>query len=173
MSQVEIPYDEALEEIVEAIEERHLKILATSSDYVSAREVRFISDGLTMFFFTDSQSRKYQQIVANPKVGVAVGNLQIEGEAVIKGSPRDEGAQKYFDIFKRKQPDWYQRWKDEGNFDFPNLRVIEVVPNRISMYKTRAFDNVPESYYLLLNIEKHKAYKMSYEKLFESPAYKS
>ena len=124
-----------------------------------------------MFFFTDSKSRKYKQILANPKVAVAVGNLQIEGEAVIKGSPNDEGNQLYFEIFKRKQPDWYEWWVDSGNLEIPDLKVIEVVPKRISMYKTRAFDKVTESYYLLLNIDKQKAYKMSYEDLFESPAY--
>ena len=171
MSQIEIPYEEAKKEIIEAIEERHLKILATSSNYVSAREVRFVSDGLKMFFFTDSNSRKYKQILENPKVAVAVGNLQIEGEASIKGSPKDEGNSKYFEIFKRKQPDWHKYWVDSGNLELPNLKVIEVVPNRISMYKTRAFDKVPESYYLLLNVDKQKAYRMSYEDLFEAPAY--
>jgi general stress protein 26 len=76
MSQEKISYEELEKEIIEIIRNRPLKIIATSSgDSVTAREVRFCSDGLNMFFITDNRSRKYEQIKTNPNVAVAVGNL--------------------------------------------------------------------------------------------------
>ena len=173
MSQVELSYDDLKQEMIDVIEKRHLKIIATSKeDFVTAREVRFISDGLSMFFFTDHRSRKYEQIKVNPNVAIAVGNLSIDGVASVKGHVKDEGNEKYLEIFREKQPDYFKHWTKVGYFEDPNMRVIEVTPRRISMYKSRLFDNVPEPYLAILNIEKKSAYRLKLSDYPEASAYR-
>ena len=173
MSQIELSYEDLKQEMIKEIEKRQLKILATSEgDFVTAREVRFISDGLTMFCFTDHRSRKYEQIKANPNVAIAVGNLSIEGVASLKGRPLNEENAKYLETFREKQPDWCEHWSQAGHFQNPNMRVIDVTPKRIAMYKTRAFDKVPESYLAILNVVKEEAYRLKPSDFPEAPAYR-
>ena len=63
-------------------------ILATTKDNrVTARRMRLIPDGLTLYAYTDSRSNKIDQIKSNPNVAVVAGFIQIEGKATLHGHP--------------------------------------------------------------------------------------
>ena len=159
MSQEKISYEELEKEIIEIIRNRPLKIIATSSgDSVTAREVRFISDGLNMFFLTDNRSRKYEQIKTNPNVAVAVGNLQIEAITKTKDQPLKES--EFLELFQETQPDRYIEWSKSGHFTNPNMRVMEVSPKRIALYINRTVDEKTKTYLEILNISCGEAFRL-------------
>lgn len=173
MSQVEIPYERLRKEIIEEYKKYPLMIIATSAkNKVSAREMRFITDGLSLYCFTDHRTRKYHQITANPYVAVSAGNLCIEGVASLKGSPMDERNTRVLEVFRESQPDWHDKWIEWGHFVNPIVRLIEVIPSRITMFKMTDFDDVPESYFALLDVVKEKAYRLDPSEYPETPAYK-
>ena len=110
MSQVELYYEELEKEFIDALadlgrEDLHTEraVLATSyKDKVTARRVRLLSDGLTLYGWTINNSRKAEQILANPNVSVVVEYIQIDGVASIKGHPINEP--EFLEIIHRKLP---------------------------------------------------------------------
>ena len=92
MSQIELSYEDLKQEMIKEIQKHELVFLATSErELVTNRMVRLVSNGLSFFFLTNVNSRKYKQIMANPNVAIAAGGLQIEGMASLKGHPQEEG----------------------------------------------------------------------------------
>ena len=79
MSQIEVPYEEAKQQIIDEIQKNAKGYLATSEgDLVTVRRMGLISSGLTIWCITTDNSRKVKQIIANPNVAIAAGDfLQI------------------------------------------------------------------------------------------------
>jgi general stress protein 26 len=171
MSQIEVPYDELKQEIIEELKNREWCYLATSKeDNVRVSYMRIVSNGLTVWCYTDHRSRKYKQIMANQKVGIADKNLQIEGIATLKGHPLDEENADYIKSYRENQPENYERTsKRQFQRSRPEFRVIEVQPSRISLIKLGA--TAQENMVFILDIAKKKAYRFEGNTNFESPAY--
>ena len=106
MSQIELSYEEMKQKVIKDIQKHPRLYLATSEgEFVTVRRMGFVSDGLKIWFVTDLESRKYKQIMANPKVAIAGGDdLQIEGVASLKGHPFDEP--EFIKAYKETQPDF-------------------------------------------------------------------
>jgi len=150
LSQVDLSYQELEKDILDEVSKRLVKTLATSQEgYVTAREVRFISKGLQMFFFTDNRSRKYQQIKANPNIAICTGPLQIEGLAHSKGHPKEEENRKYLDTFSQTQPSSYKSFNRSGFFDHPNTRIVEINPERFVLYREL---DLPDGHHLCIDV---------------------
>jgi len=82
MSQIELSYEYLRQDMIEEIKKYHLGFLASSeADFVTVRQMQLIINGLTIYCHTGIYRRKYKQIMANPQVAIAAGNLQIEGIA--------------------------------------------------------------------------------------------
>ena len=157
MSQITLSYESLEQEIKEEIDKRWIKTLATASNnIVTAREIRFSSNELTLFFFTDNRSRKYTQIKENPNVAISSGPLTIEGIANLRGNPRKEQNNKFLETFKTKQPDAYRSFDESGFFDHPNMRIVTVNPNRCTLFRQKDTGDGPQMYLDILNIKEKK-----------------
>ena len=180
MSQIEVSYDETRERIAQEIRKYPRLYLATSEgDFVTVRLMGFVSEGLTIWFQTDKETRKYEQIAARPNVAIAGGDeLQIEGVASLKGHPLDEENSDYIRLLRELRPEQIERGSRPGRgLQREGTRVIEVHPRRIlfNAYSLN-FDLEADSkpYALVLNVPQGKAYRMFGTNLmdvYRNPAY--
>jgi len=163
MSQIELPYDEIMKDVIANLVNHDLMTLATGDGKrVYARTVMTTFEDLTVYLGTKKNSRKYQQIESNPYVALAGGRFQIEGKAKILGHPKDMENSVYLDRFKEQQPERFESQDSRGNFDNPNMRVIKIEPDRVAYYVQGP--SAEESYIAILEPEKKKAYKLTREK---------
>jgi len=110
MSQFEMQYEELEQEFLEELadlgtEDLHSErsVVATSKDnQVTARRMRLLSDGLTLYGWTNPYTRKGEQIMANPNVSVVLEYIQIDGVASLKGHPTSEP--EFLEIIRKKLP---------------------------------------------------------------------
>jgi len=178
MSQVEISYEETKQKMIEEIQNHERGYLATSKgESVYVRQMMLISDGLTIWFITDQNTRKYKQIKANPNVGIAMGlSLHLEGTATLKGHPLEEENKAFIKAFQEKVPDIYERSLRPGRIlNRPGTRVIEITPRRIALNVwTPHFDLEGfQPYTDILNVVKGEAHRISgVAEAYKAPAYK-
>ena len=172
MSQIELSYEDAKQNIIEEIKKRQFMVLATSEkDRVYARTMGFIHDGLSVFFIMRPATRKYGQIAANPNVAVADGNLQIEGVARSSGHPFAERNTRIMEIWKEMNPRLYESAAKIYPRQ-PERELFEVVPRRIALYKNPVFHDVSEPYWHILYVNEHKAYKVKTSEVEDATVYK-
>ena len=144
-------------------------ILATSKDnHVTARRMRLIPDGLTLYAYTDSRSIKIDQIRSNPNVAVVAGFIQIEGKAVLCGHPLKPENRAYIEAYVRKLPEWYEKHEKPTFESVDHLEVIKINPRKISL--PSAVDTLTKD---ILDVEKAIAYRISGVDWTETPAYKT
>jgi general stress protein 26 len=144
----ELKFDEVKEEKVRLLEQNEHAVLATSlNNRVTARTVTYISEGLTIIFYTLTSLKKFAQIKANSKVALCLENASIEGIAEILGSPQKEENKRLLEIFKKK---FGEDWFDWFNSNYPELSVfVKVTPTLIESYVSK--DDKPALEYLDLH----------------------
>ncbi len=164
MDQVEIPYEELEKEFIAELSELGSEdlgsergVLATSQDdYVTARRMRLLSDGLTLYGWTLRSYRKVEQIIANPNVSVVVEYIQIDGVGSVKGHPTDEP--EFLELIRRKLPHRYdnlvKRWRTKSD-----RVVIEIIPKRIAILKYADPEARIDGGLYVLNVDERKAYR--------------
>jgi general stress protein 26 len=164
MAQTEIPYEELKQEIIEELKQQRTGVLATSDgEDVTARSMLLFSDGLTIYCFTDKDSRKFKQMSVNPKVSVAAGSLQIDGTATLKGHLLDEENARFIEIHKEQNPEYF-KITESAFFPIQSVRVIEITPKRIGKWiRGGKLD--------ILNISTRKAYRLEMFGEFRVPEY--
>jgi general stress protein 26 len=140
----ELKFDELKEEKVRLLEENKNIILATSlNNRVTARAVRYASEGLIIIFATLTNLKKVAQIKANPKVAFCLNNASIEGTAEILSQQEKEG-KRLEEIIKKKHPGylewWYARTPPE------QVVYVKVTPTLIVSYVYK--DETPFMEYL-------------------------
>jgi general stress protein 26 len=136
MSPTTISYDELKEEFSQQLQIAQHGVLATSDrDYVTAREMMILSDGLKIYFFTIKNSRKYNQLQANKNVALSINNLQVEGVATLAGHPSDSRNAGFIRMFEEKRPEVYEFWRGPCLDPNSDLGVIEITPRKITAYK--------------------------------------
>ena len=135
MSPTNLNYEELKQKIVKQLERSGLGVLATAEgDFVTARQVMIICNGLKISFFTSYSTRKFKQISANKKVALAFNNIQIEGVASIKGRTSDKDNIWFLKIFEEMAPEEYKKYRDECLDPKTPHRLIEVTPERIAVF---------------------------------------
>ena len=186
MSQIELSYEDLKQEVIKEIQKYHEMVLATSGgESVTARTVACISDGLTVYFTTTQESRKYTQIAANPNVALAAGNIQIEGVVSLRGHPLAEGNAAFIEVLRETRPELYEIMS-QMHFKIPNYELIEIAPRRIALYRMPLRDNVvidnvnyedfmynvPQVHLDILNTAKEEAHRLPASDISEAPAYR-
>jgi general stress protein 26 len=143
-------------------------VLATSqNNHITARRMRLIPDGITLYGWTDSRSKKVDQIKVNPHVAVVIGFIQIEGIATLHGHPLKLENVDYIEAYKRKLPSQYENVEKPAFESITNIEVIKIVPTRISMpSQSNTFTND------VLDVKRGKAYRFTGIDWTEAPAYK-
>ena len=81
-----ITYQEAVDRMFEMLGDSRIMALASSvNDYVMVRNVSCLFYDEKIYFKTDKNFRKTQQLFANPQVAVCWSGVQVEGIAANKG----------------------------------------------------------------------------------------
>ena len=150
----QLSYDDLKQEIIQALQKNIIGTLATSDgNFVTARQVMIISEGLTFFCFTGSETRKFKQISANKNVALAINNIQIDGVATLKGhtsNPKNKG---FLIAFEKISLEGYNFWRDKCLDPKTTLQLIKISPKRIAAYIPKP----PAVYLDVLNIDKKTA----------------
>ena len=174
MSQIVLSYDDLertiINEFDKLCEDGLYKrgILATAKgNHITARRMRLIPDGSTLYAWTDARSQKIEQIKSNPNVAVVIGFIQIEGQAILGGHPLKPENRDYIEALKRKLPVQYEKTEKPTFESTQGIEVIKVTPERISMPsvgKTFSKD--------ILDVKKRKAWRITGRDWSEAPIYK-
>ena len=129
------------ERLFVALKNEKVITLATSTN--NQPTIRIVShifmDG-KIYFQTDSESIKFQQILENDKVALSLSSFQIEGTAKIVNHPTESNNKKFLNTFKNEHNGSYNRYSY-----LPNEVVIEVTINKVKAwhyedYKPKSFD---------------------------------
>lgn len=131
MNKIELNAFELKNEIIAILErEKHLVLATCLVERVTARTMSHVNIGMDIFFQTDKRFLKVEQMIANSKVALCLGNLQVEGIAELRGHPAEKENIEFIRIYKKKHPhsfDMYANIKHEI--------VVKVMPLLITLWK--------------------------------------
>ncbi|MBN2239438.1 MAG: pyridoxamine 5'-phosphate oxidase family protein [Dehalococcoidales bacterium] len=175
MKQIELIYADATQSILEEIHKHKTGVLATTDGTtVSAREMVFIYDGLTIFCRSEGLFKKFRQIEANANVAIAAGNIQIEGIASIQGHPLEETNNRFIQLYKEQIPQAYEV-ACRDYFPRADCKLIAIIPKKITLYVAGPSAEKAgysfSGYFDILNVEKQTAHRVPIWDVGESTAY--
>ncbi len=148
-----LSYEEVKQVVQQQLQKNPIGVLATTEgNNVTARYVMLLSNGLKVSFFTLVTSRKFKQIESNKKVAIAIGSLQIEGDATIAGRTSDPQNSGFLEMFKKFAPEVYEEYKKDVESPDTYYQLIEVQPKRIAVYYPR-----PDAHYDVMDVDKQTA----------------
>lgn len=110
------------------------KIMALASsvnDYVMVRNVSCLFYDNKVWFKTDKNFRKTQQLYQNPHVALCWSGVQIEGVAENKGLVVDEPGRKFEGLYKQHLWGSYNKYSHEDT-----EIIIEVSPKFVEIWDT-------------------------------------
>ena len=114
-------YSELEPKILMILEKTPHLVLATANKrgVVSAVQMSFVHDGLTVFMQTDRSFEKVKNIEENPNVALNLGAYYFKGTAKVLGKPKSN--KKFIEKIKKKDPSTYAHYTN-----LPNEVLIEV-----------------------------------------------
>ncbi|HYH02029.1 MAG TPA: pyridoxamine 5'-phosphate oxidase family protein [Bacillota bacterium] len=128
---MEIEYSLIKAEVVELLNQNKKWVLATAANNrVTARTMSIVNDGLKIYFQTDQDFIKFQQIRVNPNVALCFSNVQLEGMATIQGHPFNPANEWFIHEYQKHHPSAFKRYAH-----LQSEVVIEVIPNFITLWK--------------------------------------
>ena len=145
-----LDYMELSKEIITLLEKNETIILATCADnQVTARTMNLANDELTVYMQTSEKSTKGTQIKNNPKVALAICNMQIEAVAQFTTDPKEIVL--CSKKFRAKFPRLYEKYAD-----LPEEPTLVCKPLKIQLYKF--IDGKPCRD--VLDVKENKAYRL-------------
>ncbi len=126
---------------------RHVTLVTSVAEKVSARTVSVVLLVDKFYFQTDIKLPKYAQLIANPNVALCVNDMQIQGVCTELGKPSD--FPDFITAYRAGFPDAYKRYTN-----LPDERVFAVTPTYIERWRYLAGDPYIETFdcVLLINI---------------------
>ena len=114
------------------LEEWKIMALASSvNDYVMVRNVSCLFYDNKVWFKTDKNFRKTQQLYQNPQVALCWSGVQIEGIAENKGLVVDEPDRRFEKLYKEHLWGSYNKYSHEDT-----EIIIEVTPKFVEVWDT-------------------------------------
>lgn len=143
-----LDYEILKQEVIHTLENSKSIVLATcSNNRVTAREVYFATNNFSIYFLTSKAFDKYKQIEKNRNVALCLGNIQMEGIAIIKGHPNLPENETETTICLKKSKKEFEHF-----IKYKNTILIEVVVTRVELWKNNGRE--------YLNIIKGEAYRV-------------
>ena len=136
------------------------KIMALASsvnDYVMVRNVSCLFYDDKVYFKTDKNFRKTQQLYQNPQVALCWSGVQIEGLAENKGLVVDEPDRRFEKLYKEHLWGSYNKYSHEDT-----EIIIEITPKFVEIWDTSE-DNY--AYQLFLDFDKETVLVKQYDDL--------
>lgn len=134
------------------------KIMALASsvdDYVMVRNVSCLIYDEKIYFKTDKNFRKTQQLFKNPRVALCVGGVQVEGISVNKGLVVDEPDRKFEKAYKE------HLWQSYNAYSHEDTEIlIEVTPKFVEIWDE---DENRYAFQTFIDFEKQEAVVKEYD----------
>lgn len=127
-----LTFDQAVELMFQKLGDWKIMALASSvNDYVMVRNVSCLFYDNKVWFKTDKNFRKTQQLYQNPQVALCWSGVQIEGVAENRGLVVDEPDRRFEKLYKQHLWGSYNRYSHEDS-----EIIIEVTPKFVEIWDT-------------------------------------
>ena len=127
-----LSFEQAVELMFEKLGDWKIMALASSqNDYVMVRNVSCLFYDNKIWFKTDKNFRKTQQLFANPQVAMCWNGVQVEGIAENKGLVVDEPDRRFEALYKKFLWGSYNKYSHEDT-----EILIEVTPKFVEVWDT-------------------------------------
>ena len=152
-----LTFDQAVELMFEKLGDWKIMALASSvNDYVMVRNVSCLFYDHKIWFKTDKNFRKTQQLYQNPHVALCWSGVQVEGLAANKGLVIDEPDRRFEKLYKEFLWGSYNKYSHEEDEIF-----IEVTPKFVEVWDTSS-DNY--AYQIFIDFDKEEVTVKPYDK---------
>lgn len=153
----ELSYEEAVALLFEKLGTDKIMALASSSqDYVMVRNVSCLFYDNKIWFKTDKNFRKTQQLFQNPNVALCWSGVQVEGIAQSCGLVVDEPGRVFEQAYKKYLWGSYNKYSHEDS-----EIIIEVTPRFVEIWDT-SDDNY--AYQIFIDFDKEQVEVKPYDK---------
>ncbi len=153
-----LSFDEAVRIMFDKLGDWKIMALASSvNDYVMVRNVSCLFYDGKVYFKTDKNFRKTQQLFQNPHVALCWSGVQIEGLAQNKGLVVDEPGRRFEGLYKKFLWGSYNKYSHEDT-----EILIEVTPGFVEIWDTSE-DNY--AYQLFIDFDKRSVEVKQYDEL--------
>lgn len=151
-----LTFAQAVDLMFEKLGDSKIMALASSvNDYVMVRNVSCLFYDGKIWFKTDKNFRKTQQLYQNPHVALCWSGVQVEGIAENKGLVVDEPGRKFETLYQKYLWGSYNKYSHEDT-----EILIEVTPKFVEIWDT-SLDNY--AYQLFIDFEKHEVVFKPYD----------
>ena len=152
-----LTFPQAVELMFEKLGTDKIMALASSvNDYVMVRNVSCLFYDNKVWFKTDKNFRKTQQLYQNPQVALCWSGVQIEGIAENRGLVVDEPDRKFETLYKKHLWGSYNKYSHEDT-----EIIIEVSPRFVEIWDTSE-DNY--AYQMFIDFEKETVEVKQYDR---------
>ena len=152
-----LTFEQAVELMFEKLGNWKIMALASSvNDYVMVRNVSCLFYDNKVWFKTDKNFRKTQQLYQNPQVALCWSGVQIEGTAVNKGLVVDEPDRRFEKLYKEHLWGSYNKYSHEDT-----EIIIEVTPKFVEVWDTSE-DNY--AFQIFIDFDKKSVEVKQYDK---------
>ena len=142
-----LTFAQAVDLMFEKLGDSKIMALASSvNDYVMVRNVSCLFYDGKIWFKTDKNFRKTQQLYQNPHVALCWSGVQVEGIAENKGLVVDEPGRKFETLYQKYLWGSYNKYSHEDT-----EILIEVTPKFVEIWDT-SIDNY--AYQLFIDFDK-------------------
>ena len=152
-----LTFEQAVELMFEKLGDWKIMALASSvNDYVMVRNVSCLFYDKKVWFKTDKNFRKTQQLYQNPQVALCWSGVQIEGIAKNKELVVDEPDRRFEKLYKEHLWGSYNKYSHEDT-----EIIIEVTPKFVEIWDTSE-DNY--AFQIFIDFEKETVDVKQYDK---------
>ena len=151
-----LTFPQAVDLMFEKLGESKIMALASSvNDYVMVRNVSCLFYDNKVWFKTDKNFRKTQQLYQNPHVALCWSGVQIEGVAENKGLVVEEPGRRFEGLYKKYLWGSYNKYSHEDT-----EIIIEVSPKFVEVWDTSE-DNY--AYQIFIDFERESVEVKQYD----------
>ena len=152
-----LTFEQAVTIMFEKLGDSKIMALASSvNDYVMVRNVSCLFYDNKVYFKTDKNFRKTQQLFENPHVALCWSGVQIEGLAQNKGLVVEEPGRRFEALYKKFLWGSYNKYSHEDT-----EIIIEVTPKFVEIWDT-CEDNY--AFQIFIDFEKQSVEVKPYDK---------
>ncbi len=152
----QLTFDQAVSIMFEKLGDWKIMALASSvNDYVMVRNVSCLFYDNKIWFKTDKDFRKTQQLYQNPNVALCWSGVQVEGTARNMGLVVEEPGRRFEKLYKEFLWGSYNKYSHEDS-----EIIIEVTPKFVEVWDTSE-DNY--AYQIFIDFEKQEVTVKQYD----------
>lgn len=150
-------YEEAVKLMFDQLGDYKIMALASSvHDYVMVRNVSCLFYDEKIYFKTDKNFRKTQQLLENPNVALCWSGVQVEGTAANKGLVVEEPGRRFEQGYRKFLWESYNKYSHEDT-----EILIEVSPRYVEIWDT---SDDGYAYQIFIDFENKSVQAVPYDK---------